>query len=432
MLNFHRAIAAFLLICILPLGGCTTGDKAARDGHHDRAYIAYWPPPSDGSGLRVAVKDLIDMKGIVTTAGSRFLARNSRPAERDAACLRRIRGAGVQIVGKTNLTELAVGVSGINDYYGTPKNRVNPKRKFIPGGSSSGSAVAVQNGTADIAIGTDTAGSIRVPAACCGIVGLKTTFGLIPLDGVYPISPTYLDTVGPMAKDVARTAQGMDLLQEGFAVRYRNARAVKPSAKTIRVGRLYLAGTASEVDRAVDDALKQAGFQVVPLGKDFQDQWKQASSDGNTVAAASAWMSDLKFRNEPGISLRTRAVVALGAIEYRLNYRGAVARRAAWKATLQNTFQRVDMIALPTLQSLPPRVPFFGGSAAFEALVLGKQNTVAVNYGGVPAIAVPIPVGDKDGTVTSLQLVGPRLSEAALLNAARFVEENARSPAHRP
>ena len=417
MKTFRPAITACALTAILVLGGCSTPRSASRD----HAYILYWPP-TDSRRTRVAVKDLIDMKGVVTTAGSEFLAKTSPPAARDAACLRLARNRNVQFVGKTNLSELAVGVSGINAYFGTPKNPLSPKRKLIPGGSSSGSAVAVVNGTADIAIGTDTAGSIRVPAACCGIVGLKTTFGLVPLGGVYPISPNHLDTVGPMAKDVAHTVQGMDLLQEGFASRYRRAVAAKPAARTIKVCRLYVSGTAAKVDRAVDAALSGTGFQVVALDKGFEEKWKQAEQDAKTVAAASAWLSDQKFKNEPGVTVRTKAVVALGELAYWTKYRAALQRQAAWQATLRRVFAKVDFIALPTLQSLPPTIPFFGGTPAFEALVLGAQNTAAVNFAGNPALAVPIPVEDKIVTVTSLQLIGAPRSEAALLNAGRLVE----------
>jgi Asp-tRNAAsn/Glu-tRNAGln amidotransferase A subunit and related amidases len=106
----------------------------------------------------------------------------------------------------------------MNEYFGTA---VNPlKRNLIPGGSSSGNAVALASGEADVAFGTDTAGSCRVPAACCGVVGLKTTYGLIPIEGVYPVEPEHLDTVGPMGKDIAHTVQGMELLQDGFAAKY--------------------------------------------------------------------------------------------------------------------------------------------------------------------------------------------------------------------
>ena len=421
MKNPLRLFSGCALFSTLVFSGCSTPSGGSRD----HAYIAYWPPADSGK-TRVAVKDLIDMQGLVTSAGSKFFAKANQPAARDAACLRGVRNGNVQIVGKTNLTELAVGVSGINDYFRTPRNPVTPRGRRIPGGSSSGSAVAVANGTADIAIGTDTAGSIRVPAACCGVVGLKTTFGLIPIDGVYPIAPTQLDTVGPMAKDVAHTVQGMDLLQPGFAGRYRAATAEKPSAGMITVGRLRLSGTSAEVDRAVDDALARTGFKVVELGGDFQKKWDQAQKDGKTVAAASAWLTNQKLLIARGVTARTKAIITLGAFEYKTNYRAALKRQAAWQATLRAVFRKVDFIALPTLQTLPPKVPLFGLSAAFEALVLGSQNTVAVNLAGNPALAVPIPVDDKHVHVSSLQLVGPRLSEAALLNAGRLVEARGR------
>src|SRR5262249_6494029 len=158
-----------------------------------------------------------------------------------------------QFVGKTNLSELAVAGSGMNGYYGTPRNPFDRGR--IPGGSSSGSAVAVAKAEGDVAFCTDTAGSIRVAAACCARGGLKTTLRVVPIDGVYPIAPNRLDTIGPLAKDIAGTVRGMDLLQAGFSGRYRQAVAAKPSADGIRIGRVYVEGTNPNVDRAVDDAL---------------------------------------------------------------------------------------------------------------------------------------------------------------------------------
>ena len=328
----------------------------------------------------------------------------------------------MQIVGKTNLAELALGVSGINSYFGTPRNRVAGRHRIIPGGSSSGSAVAIANGSADVAFGTDTGGSIRVPAACCGIAGLKTTFGLVSLKGVHSISPKYLDTVGPMAKDVAHLVQGMDLLQRGFAGKYEDAVAAKPSARSIRIGRLYVDGTDPRIDRAVDDILTARGFRVIVLDEEFKAQWEQAEKDGDTVASASGWLSDGQYFAKAGISALTKSVLALGAIQYKMFYPDALERRAEWQRTLRGVFGKVDFIALPTLRRLPPKVPFWGGSPAFEALVLRKQGTVAVNFAGNPALALPIPVGDKFVPVTSLQLVGPRLGEAQLLNAGRLIE----------
>src|SRR3954447_22059860 len=170
-----------------------------------------------GNGVPVAVKDLIDMAGVVTTAGCRALADFAQPAERDAPLLREIRrreAAGeVWIVGKTNLHELAYGTTGLNQWWGTSANPNYPA--LYPGGSSSGSATAVAAGEAVVALGSTTGGSVRIPAACCGIAGLKTTWGRVSLTGVWPLAPS-LDTVGPMAVDVAGLVLGMQLLEPGF------------------------------------------------------------------------------------------------------------------------------------------------------------------------------------------------------------------------
>ena len=402
------------------LAGCAIPKARPESSTRDKAFIEYWPPSNDSKKLRLAVKDLIDMKGVVTTAGSEFLATHASPAKRDAKCLEIARQTGVQFVGKTNLSELAVAVSGMNAYYGTPRNPLDRGR--IPGGSSSGSAVAVANDEADVAFGTDTAGSIRVPAACCGVVGLKTTFGLIPIDGVYPIAPVRLDTIGPMAKDIAGTVRGMDLLQAGFSGRYRQAVAAKPSAKGLRIGRLYIEGTNPNVDRAVDDALAATGFKVINLGSEFTEKWNQAQKDAATVAAVGAWLYDQKFKDESQVTIRTKAVIALGGVQYKTAYPEALRKQAAWKSELQRVFNNVDFIALPTLKNVPLRLPLFGGTVAFEARALALQNTQAVNYAGVPAVAIPIPITHGSFPLTSLQLVGPRFAEADLLNAGRLVE----------
>jgi amidase len=404
------------------LSGCSVLQSHWPNGSRDHAFIRYWPAPPNSNQLRLAVKDNIDMAGVVTSAGSEFLIKNNPPAARDADCLAIARQRNVRIVGKTNLSEFAVAPSGLNDYFGTPKNPLSKHRKLIPGGSSSGSAVAVANGSADVAFGTDTAGSVRVPAACCGIVGLKTTFGLVSTKGVFPIEAKHLDTVGPMGKDVAHVVQGMDLLQNGFAAQYQKAVAANPSARKIRIGRLYLSGTDSRIDKAVDEALERGQFQVVKLDQNFRTKWDRAKNDGNTVAAAGAWISGREYRRRPGVRLRTIAAIALGRILYPAQYQAALRRRAQWQHALSQIFKKVDFIALPTLQDLPPRIPSVGRIALLEARVLVMQNTVAVNLAGNPALAIPIPVDDKTIPVCSLQLVGPRFSEAALLNAGRLIE----------
>ena len=299
----------------------------------DRAFIEYWPAHPDSQKLRLAVKDNIDMEGVVTSVGSEFLAKTAKPAKRDAACLQIARARGVQFVGKTNMSELAVATSGINKYFGTPRNPLGGLWHIVPGGSSSGSAVAVANNEADVAFGTDSAGSVRVPAACCGVVGLKTTFGLVPLDGVYPIAPNRLDTVGPLARDIAGAVEGMDLLQMGFQSRYRQAMARTPAAESLRVGRLHVSGTKPSIDRAVDDALTRSGFTVVQLSPEFSDKWAQAQKDAAVVAAVGAWIYDAKFETQPQVALRTKAIVALGGVQYRDRLQGRITEAAGLEAS---------------------------------------------------------------------------------------------------
>jgi len=420
---------ASLVLC----SGCSLVPRPSRLSGN-RAFIDYWAPDPNSKQLRLAVKDNIDMKGVVTTAGSEIFSLTHKPAEKDARCLVIARRRNVKIVGKTNLTEFAVSPSGMNEYYGTA---VNPlKRNLIPGGSSSGNAVALASGMADVAFGTDTAGSIRVPAACCGIVGLKTTYGLIPLEGVYPVEPEHLDTVGPMGKDIARTVQAMELLQDGFGSKYAAAKAAKPAAPGIRVGRLKLKGTDPKIDRAIDDALARTGFQVVQLDESLSNKFEQAKTDGTTVASAGAWITDQRFQFALGVTARTQSVLRLGQINYATGYRSALARRSAWQRTLLQVFEKVDLIALPTLQKTTPGLPFLNlRLGILEAQMLQLQNTVAVNFAGNPALAVPVPLRGGKGTktlsgaksakgpLTSLQLIGPRLAEADLLNAGRLVED---------
>jgi Asp-tRNA(Asn)/Glu-tRNA(Gln) amidotransferase A subunit family amidase len=361
------------------------------------------------------------MKGVVTTAGSEIFSVTHKPAEKDAPCLAIARQRRVQIVGKTNMTEFAISPSGMNEYFGTP---VNPlKRNLIPGGSSSGNAVALASGMADVAFGTDTAGSNRVPAACCGVVGLKTTYGLIPIEGVYPVEPKHLDTVGPMGKDIAHTVQGMELLQDGFAAKYAAAKAAKPTAPSIRVGRLKLKGTDQKIDQAIDEALAKTGFQVVELDDSLSDKFEQAKKDGTTVASAGAWITDQRFQFALGVTARTQSVIQYGQINYTTGYRSALARRSAWQRTLSKVFEKVDLIALPILQKTTPGLPLLNlRIGIMEAHLLQVQNTVAVNFAGNPALAVPVPLRGAKTPPTSLQLIGPRLAEADLLNAGRLVE----------
>jgi Asp-tRNA(Asn)/Glu-tRNA(Gln) amidotransferase A subunit family amidase len=424
-MNKCRAAIARSAVAALVLVGWVSGCSIAKNpayAPHDRAFIDYWPA-TDRTRLRVAIKDNIDLKGVITTAGSKYLFTHGQPAAQDAACLAGIRAQNVQIVGKTNLSEFAISPSGLNDYFETPRSPFSRwPRLLIPGGSSSGSAVAVARGDADVAIGTDSDGSVRVPAACCGIVGLKTTFGLISTKGLFPVDPQHLDTVGPLARTIADVVRGMDLLQPGFQAKYQAAVTARPDARRIRVGRLYLSGTDPRIDQAIDHALNSGPFHVIVLGPAFKAQWLQAKADGDAVAAAAVWLSDNQYLDKWGVSGRTKGTILFGALNYPTAYRQALSRRAAWQHTLRLIFRQVDFIAMPTINSRPPGVPFIFNKSSLEARVLGDQNTAPVNFAGNPALAVPVPVNDKIIPVTSIQLVGPPGSEAALLNAGRIIE----------
>jgi amidase len=189
-------------------------------------------------------------------------------------------------VGKANLNELAYGATGVNEYFGTPVNPLDPGR--VPGGSSSGSAVAVADGDADLAYGSDTGGSIRVPAAFCGITGLKTTHGRIPLAGVWPLAPS-MDTVGPMARDVAGVAAGLALLEPGFSV---------DVAAATRVGRIRPAGLDVDpvIDAAVDAALARCGVEVIDVDL---PGWRSARRTCDVITDAEAVVSNQALLADP-------------------------------------------------------------------------------------------------------------------------------------
>lgn len=343
-----------------------------------------------GTGVRLAVKDLLDMVGVPTTAGSRVVANAALPAGADAACLAGARAAGARIVGRTNLHELALGVTGVNPWFGTPVNPLDPS--LVPGGSSSGSAVAVAVGDADVAYGTDTGGSVRIPAACCGIAGLKTTWGRIPTHGVWPLAPPF-DTVGPMARDVEGLVVGMELLEPGFRV---------GSAGRLRVGRLVVDADPA-IDAAVDRALAATGWEVTPVRL---PDWDAATVNSGILLVAEAWTT--VGRLVDGVADDVADRLRLGRDVDGATRAAAEAARTAWQASLAAVLGQVDLLATPTLTIFPP--PLDRG----EDLLMARC-TLPVNLAGVPALCLPVPTSGR--LPASLQLVAPHHGEAGLLAA---------------
>ena len=360
--------------------------------------------PHSGSGVRIAVKDLIDVEGVPTTAGCRAVAQTAQPAERDAACMAGARSAGAAIVGKANLYELAFGASGVNEWFGTPVNPLDPG--LVPGGSSSGSAVAVADGDADIAYGSDTGGSIRIPAAFCGITGLKTTHGRVSLAGVWPLAPS-LDTVGPMAPDVAAVAAGMALLEPGFLL---------DAGPAGRVGRIRPAGIAADprIDEAVDAALASSGLELTETElPGWLDAWRASDPIiGTEAAEANARLLALpEARGRLSAPVLARleqgAAVTAGQLER------ARAFRKAWREEVASALARADLLVLPTVPFFPPPLAEAHGPGY-------TAYTMPVNMTGFPALALPVPSAHV--LPASLQLIGPAGSEALLLATGAIIE----------
>jgi len=366
------------------------------------AFIVRLDP--HGSGPTLAIKDLIDLAGLPTTAGSRAVAEHTLAAEVDAPCLAGARAAGARIVGKTNLFELAYGASGVNEWFGTPLNPLDPKR--VPGGSSSGSAVAVATGEAAVALGTDTGGSVRIPSAFCGTTGLKTSHGRVPLAGVWPLAPS-LDTVGPMARDVAGVILAMSLLEPGFTP--------APGPATV-IGRLRPAGVVVDpvIDAAVDGALGASGLEVIEV---VLPGWMDAYGAGSHILDTEAVRSNQAILADPvrlsklGVLVAQRLQDAGSVTAQQLVAARAAQRR--WQADLDETFRRVQLLALPTVGFFPPLLSEAAGQRYTAA-------TMPFNLAGIPALALPVPT--TGGLPSSLQLAGPSGSEELLVSTARVIE----------
>ncbi len=345
-------------------------------------------------GRLVSIKDLLDVAGEPTLAGS-AIRPEAAPAADDALVVRRLRQAGAVIVGKTAMTEFAFTAVGTNPHFGTPGNAADPAR--IPGGSSSGAGVSVGEGTSEIAIGSDTGGSIRIPAALNGVVGFKPTARRVPLDGAFPLSPT-LDSVGPLARTVADCAL-VDAIMAGEE--FGTPRAVPLAGLRIGLprGRL-LEGLEPAVDagfRRSLGLLEAAGARLADHSiDDLVDAMVDATSGGSIAGIEAAavhadWLADptLAARVDPRVAgtLARRATVTAGA------YINLIERRTALARAMDERLAEVDVLALPTTPIVAPLIASVENDITAQNRTddLVLRNPQVANQFDLTAISLPMP-----------------------------------------
>jgi amidase len=358
--------------------------------------------PSSGNGLRVAIKDSIDIAGYPTRAGSAALA-DAPSALRDADVVRAVIDAECRIVGKTNMHELAYGVTGINAWAGTPINPFYPGR--IPGGSSSGSAAAVAAGLCDFALGTDTGGSIRTPAACCGVYGFKPTYGRVSRAGAHPRESS-LDCIGPFAGSIAMLEHAMAIIDPTFVP--------APTPAKIRLGQVACDADLP-VEAAFSEALVRSGAEIVPVALPGLGD---AFAANIAIIGAETWAAfgHLTRSVAMGADVRERLLNASKVTPAQVADAEAV--RRAFRAEVDAALEGVDALVLPTMPLFPPTI----AEAADAASTLRLTALVRpFNLSGHPALSIPIEA--PEGLPIGLQLIGRIGEDAALTAVARALVE---------
>jgi aspartyl-tRNA(Asn)/glutamyl-tRNA(Gln) amidotransferase subunit A len=392
--------------------------RSAAQAADSRAAAGTSLGPLDGR--IVSIKDLFDVAGEPTTAGS-VLLRDAAPAAQDALVVRRLRSAGAVIIAKTNMTEFAFSGVGINPHYGTPGNALDPSR--IPGGSSSGAGVSVALGLCEIAIGSDTGGSVRIPSALNGLVGFKPTQARVPRDGAYPLCFT-LDTVGPLCRSVPDAAAA-DSVLAGMADPPLPRREIRGLKLGIPRGLLF-----SQADQAVLAAVDSALARLAAAGAQLSDQALddllgepfRLQERGTLVAAEAAWI------HREGVATRPEVYdpIVLGRIRRgqtldAATYVGIQQARAALMAALDARMAGLDALVLPTVPLLAPRINDVQEEDVFlrtNALLL--RNPSVFNFFDLPALSLPLP--RQNGLAVGLMLVGQRGADRALLALGAAVE----------
>ena len=401
------------------------------------------------SGLTVAVKDNISTEGMRTTCGSAMLEDYVPPY--DATVVERLRAAGATIVGKTNMDEFGMGGTTETSAFGPTENPVDKDR--VPGGSSGGSAAAVAAGEADLALGTDTGGSVRNPAAFCGVVGIKPTYGLVSRYGLVAYANS-LEQIGPIAPTVEGAAELLSVVagpddrdattrEEGADADYAAAADGNVEGTTVGVVSELVEGADDRVvetfEAAVDD-LRAQGAEVVDVSLDSLEHavqayyviaMSEASSnlarfDGVRYGVSGGegnWNESFAAAREEGFGAEVKRRILLGTYALSAGYHDKYYKKAqdarAWvKRDFDEAFERADVLATPTMPVLPPKL----GESLDDPLqlYLMDANTVPVNLANLPAVSVP--AGEAEGLPVGIQFVGPKFGEESIIRTASAVE----------
>jgi aspartyl-tRNA(Asn)/glutamyl-tRNA(Gln) amidotransferase subunit A len=395
------------------------GEEARREAQWAQRRLARGEAGSL-LGVPIAIKDLFATRNLRTTAGSRIL-RNWVPT-RDAAVVARLRAAGAIVFGKTNLHEFAYGVSTANPWWGVARNPRDPTRS--PGGSSGGSAIAVVAGLSAAALGSDTGGSIRIPAALCGCVGLKPTFGAVPLEGTVPLGWS-LDHAGPLTRTVGDAGLLLDVLTGTDAGR----RARRTPTRGLRVG-VLMGPIVQKVQPRVSQRVEAAAAGLRRLGLRVsavtipEMEWTVATQLVTLRAEASA-IHHRWIRSRPrayGADVRIR--LQLGALIAGADYVMAQRMRRRLRAALARVFDDFDVLLLPTTPITAPvvldrTVRWRPGPEPVDGALV--RLTAPFNLTGLPALSVPF--GRAAGLPIGVQVVGPWMAETRVLAVGRLIEE---------
>ncbi|WP_439374213.1 amidase [Bradyrhizobium sp. DASA03120] len=379
--------------------------------------------PSRYAGIPISIKDLFDVKGQTTRAGSRALD-DSDPAEHDAVAVARLRNAGFVLIGRTNMTEFAYSGIGINPHYGTPKGAWNRAdgRGHVPGGSSSGAAVSVLDGMAHGALGTDTGGSCRIPAAFNGIVGYKPTQCRVPLDGSVPLSFS-LDSIGPLARSVSCCAI-LDAVLAGEPIV-----ALKP--RPLKGMRLAVPTTIAldDLDAAVSETFERALKTLADHGAtieriemaEFHDIGPMNAKGGFAASESYAWHRYLITAKGDVYDPRVFVRIMRGEAQSAADYIDLLNERRSLIARVNARIAPYDALVLPTTANTPPKIADLADDKAFTTQNLrALRNCTLINM--IDGCAISLPCHREGDVPVGLMLAGAGGSDRRIFELAAGME----------